>query len=40
MIKTIINNSKGMVQYPGEGGTTFENNLNSPGPVTLGTTPV
>jgi hypothetical protein len=40
MVKTIVNDSKGMVQYAGENGTTFENNLNSPGPVTLGTTPV
>ena len=40
MVKTIVNDSKGMAQYAGENGTTFENNLNSPGPVTLGTTPV
>ena len=40
MVKTIVNDSTGMAQYAGEDGTTFENNLNSPGPVTLGTTAV
>jgi len=40
MVKVIVDNEQGLVQYAEGDGVTINNRLNSPGPVTLGTTPV